>query len=290
MIKDYLRLMRPANMVTSVADVLAGIAVTHSFSSNFEWLRIAALCASTACLYGGGVVYNDVFDADLDMIERPERPIPSGAVTVAEAKRLGFVLLLVGIMLAGFMGTLPGLIAVAIALFALLYDKWGKHNSFIGPLNMGICRGLNLLLGISIIPTFLNEWYFLAAAPVVYIFAITLISRGEVHGGGKRNLYIATILYTAVIAFILHFALVNDRLYVVLVFLAAFVYMAFKPLLAAIEKPTGANIGKSVKAGVLALILLDAAWTATFDSIFVAVIVALLLVASFGLAEVFAVT
>lgn len=282
--------MRPANMVTSVADVLAGIAVTHSFSINFEWPRIAALCASTALLYGGGVVYNDVFDADIDMIERPERPIPSGAVTIAEAKRLGFVLLLVGIMLAGFVGTLSGLIAVAIALFALLYDKWGKHNAFIGPLNMGICRGLNLLLGISITPVFLNEWYFLAAAPVVYIFAITLISRGEVHGGGKTNLYIAIILYTAVIAFVLHFALVNDRLYYALAFLAGFVYMAFKPLLTAIEKPTGPNVGKSVKAGVLALILLDAAWTVTFDSVFAAILVAILLVVSFGLADIFAVT
>jgi 4-hydroxybenzoate polyprenyltransferase len=45
-------------------------------------------------------VYNDVFDAELDAIERPERAIPSKKVTLTEASILGSILLLIGVVSA----------------------------------------------------------------------------------------------------------------------------------------------------------------------------------------------
>ena len=79
--------MRPANIVTSVADILAGIAIASAPGSLVEriWPAALLLCLSTACLYGGGIVFNDVFDAELDKVERPERAIPSGLVSRREA-------------------------------------------------------------------------------------------------------------------------------------------------------------------------------------------------------------
>ncbi|OYZ46911.1 MAG: polyprenyltransferase, partial [Sphingobacteriales bacterium 24-40-4] len=75
--------MRPANIATSVADVLAGIAISGYFlGAGQEFLPVILLCLSTIGLYGGGIVFNDVFDAELDKIERPERAIPSGAVSI----------------------------------------------------------------------------------------------------------------------------------------------------------------------------------------------------------------
>src|SRR4051794_10139688 len=74
--RAYLALLRPANVVTALADVLAGAAVAgEPWSASLPWLL-----ASTACLYAGGVVLNDVADRTIDAAERPERPIPSGAV------------------------------------------------------------------------------------------------------------------------------------------------------------------------------------------------------------------
>ena len=75
--RGYLELVRPANVATALADVLAGYAVAGLGNPGLGWLLL-----STACLYAGGVVLNDVFDRDLDRIERPERPIPSGRVSV----------------------------------------------------------------------------------------------------------------------------------------------------------------------------------------------------------------
>jgi 4-hydroxybenzoate polyprenyltransferase len=66
--------MRPANIITSIADVLAGIAISGFLSqSDFSKHNISLLillCISTIGLYGGGVVFNDVFDSDLDKVER----------------------------------------------------------------------------------------------------------------------------------------------------------------------------------------------------------------------------
>jgi 4-hydroxybenzoate polyprenyltransferase len=248
------------------------------------------LCLSTVGLYGGGVVFNDVFDAELDRVERPERPIPSGEVTVLEAAVLGGLLLVLGIISASLCGFVSGLIAFMIAAFALLYDKAAKHHPVLGPINMGLCRGLNLLLGISIITSALNDLYWLAIIPVIYISSITVISRGEVHGGSRTTLYTASGLYLIVISFILYFSFSQNQLSLTLIFLLPFIWMIFKPLFKAIREPVGKNIGRAVKAGVISLILMNSAWAAAFGSIYIALFIAALLPISLWLSKLFAVT
>lgn len=285
---------RPANVVTSVADVLAGTAIAGAFSidsTNDPVQRILALCLSTACLYSGGIVFNDVFDADLDTVERPERAIPSGLISVRQATVFGSALLLAGILAAGLAGITSALLAAAISFFALLYNKIAKHHAFFGPLAMGICRGLNLLLGVSIVTEAQPQWYFLAIVPVLYIFSITLISRGEVHGdSSKKNLYIGGLLYTIVAGLILFFSYRNEKAYLSAVILLPFLWMIFTPLIKAIQNPVGKNIGAAVKAGVISLILMDAAWAATFSTLYTALVIACLLPLSLWLAKIFAVT
>lgn len=286
-------MMRPANVVTSVADVLAGAAIAGAFSevAYKGYLQsVLMLCFSTACLYGGGIVFNDVFDADLDRVERPERAIPSGRVSLRQAAIFGSILLLAGIISAGMVSLVSALLATAISFFALLYNKIGKHHPFFGPLNMGFCRGLNLLLGVSIITSALPQWYFLAIVPIIYIFSITMISRGEVHGGNKRNLYIAALLYVIVAGLIFWFSYLNKNMLLSGIIMIPFLRMIFKPLFKAIQDPIGKNIGKAVKAGVISLILMDAAWAATFSTIYAALIIACLLPLSIWLAKIFAVT
>src|SRR5699024_7457278 len=86
-LRAYGELMRPANIVTAFADILAGFAAVGGAIAVSGWSLSADpaglgwLLLSTFGLYGGGVVLNDVFDADLDATERPERAIPSGRVS-----------------------------------------------------------------------------------------------------------------------------------------------------------------------------------------------------------------
>ena len=290
----FLQLMRPANIVTSVADVLAGIAVSGflvEVTLSFDFIYpVILLCIATIGLYGGGVVFNDVFDAALDKVERPERPIPKGVVTVGEAAALGIILLLTGIITATMVSETSGLLALSIAIAALIYNKWSKHYSIAGPLNMGLCRGLNLLLGISIVTYALKQWWFIAFVPVIYIAAITMISRGEVHGGSKRILYFAALLYALVIAGILLLSFNKGLTVWTIIFLLPFAWMIFSKLIKAIQNPIPQNIGKAVKAGVIALILMNAAWAAAFGALYLALVIILLLPLSLWLSKLFAVT
>lgn len=291
-LKTYLRLMRPANVITSVADVLAGITIAGYVTQPFPpaIAPVLLLCFSTACLYAGGIVFNDVFDVETDKIERPERAIPSGQITVARAALLGSVLLLAGVILAAVYSPLSGAIAFAIAFAALLYNKFGKHHPWLGPLNMGVCRGLNLLLGISIVSSAIQQWAFVAIVPIIYIYSITMISRGEVSGGGRKPLYAAMVLYLVVILSIAVLSYGRQQFIVTIILLLLFGFMIFKPLLRAVDKPIGPNIGRAVKAGVIALIIMDAAWAAAFNAIYVAATICLLLPFSIWLSKYFAVT
>ncbi len=294
----YLRLMRPANVITAVSDILAGIAIAGYFTNvgiySFSLTPVLLLVVSTIGLYGGGVVFNDVFDAELDKVERPERPIPSGLIPKKAAAWFAFLLLLMGVVAAALVHksilSISTGLAIAIAIASVVYDKWGKHHSFLGPINMGLCRGLNLLLGMSILPQGLEQYWFLGFVPIVYIAAITMISRGEVHGGRKNTLYGAVFLYVVVLLALLKLSYNKGNLLLALLFIIAFAVMIFRPLLKAIKNPIGPRIGKAVKWGVLALILMNAAWAAAFGAFYVSLVIILLLPLSLLLAKLFAVT
>jgi 4-hydroxybenzoate polyprenyltransferase len=288
-LKAYLQLTRPANLVTALADILAGAAIARfTYYSPYQapgWLLLATLG-----LYGGGVVLNDVFDARLDAVERPERPIPSGRVPLQSAATMGVLLLAAGILFAAFYSTLSASIALLVAIGAVVYDKWAKHSALFGPLTMGLCRGGNLLLGMSAVPQAIHDWGLLALVPVAYISAITLISQDEVHGGKRRSLYIAASLYVLVHGVQLAVAFWNGHLLYAAPLVALHAWLVGRPLWEAWKNPVGPMIGKAVKAGVLSLIIMNGAWCMAFGNWHLALIVVLLLPISIRLARIFAVT
>ncbi len=291
----YLQLMRPANIVTAWADILVGFAASGAIaflnqtltgSATLAWLLLA-----TTGLYGGGVVFNDVFDAELDAQERPERPIPSDRASRQGAIALGSLLLAVGIVAALQVSWLSGAIAATIAFAALLYDAFGKHHSILGPVNMGICRGGNLLLGVSAVPAMLGERWFLALIPITYIAAVTAISQGEVHGGKASTGITALLFVGAVIVSILALGLLPDyQVLAALPFILLFAGRVLPAFVKAAREPTPDLIRVAVKAGVLSLIVLDATVAAGFATLPYGLLVLSLLPISMILAQIFAVT
>lgn len=289
----YLQLLRPANIVTAWADILlgfaAGVATVGVEEANITalgWLILA-----TTGLYGGGVVLNDVCDAELDAVERPERPIPSGRATLKGAIALGIMLLVIAVLAAAMVSGASAIIAAAIAVGAFVYDKWGKHQTFLGPLNMGACRGGNLLLGVSAIPTVLSDRWFLALIPIVYIAAITAISQGEVRGGNKTTGIVAIAFIFTVICSILGLGVLPEyTVLVTLPFLILFVGLVLPPFVKAAINPQAELIQLAVKAGVLSLIVLDATIAAGFTNWYYGLLLLALLPLSRLLARLFAVT
>lgn len=259
-----LQLLRPANSVTAMADVLAGLAIAFSASPDIASVETALLVLSGACLYAGGVALNDACDARIDRMERPERPIPSGRISKLSAFALAFSFLSVGILLAFLHGWLSGVVASATVFFIICYDSFAKKNPILGPLAMGLCRAGSLLLGVSASSQALADWWFLGAVPLAYVGAITLVSRGEADG---KNPYgkMAIALVLAVILLMCGIAWYFGRFPAVpfLVLFAACVLPAFWR---ALKNANPDSIRAAVKAGVLSLIMLDAAMAAIFSN------------------------
>jgi 4-hydroxybenzoate polyprenyltransferase len=271
---------------------MSGIAIAgFSFSlAQIDIWKAVFLSISTIGLYGGGIVFNDIFDLELDRVERPERVIPSGKISKNNAIIFGISLLTIGVIAAWFNSPLSAGIALLVAICALVYDKYGKHHRFLGPINMGLCRGGNLILGMSIIENAIGDWWMISILPICYIAAITMISRGEVHGGSKNTLYFAALLYILVSITQLYISFKLGNILFASAFVALHLYLIFKPLLAAIANPIGPNIGKAVKAGVLSLIVMNAAWVSVSGNLVFALAVLCLLPISICLAKLFAVT
>lgn len=292
-LRGFLTLTRPANLVTAVADILAGIAVARLFGGavlNYNNAAIIYLCIATVGLYGGGVVFNDIFDLKIDAVERPERPLPSGTVNLNGALILGILLLLTGIFFAFLCNPISGAISLAISVCALTYDKWGKHNPIIGPINMGMCRSLNLLLGISIIPSAISTAWYISIIPIIYIGAITLISTEEVRGGKKIKLYAAASLYgVALISLLFFIGKWGSNLWAYLL-LTTFGVIIFAPLIKAIITPQASKIRIAVKVGILSLIALNCLWALMAGQWQLALIIIMLLPVSLMLSKIFAVT
>lgn len=291
-----LRLCRPANLPTAAADILAGVAISCFFSgiASIDFFlvdtgTIVLLVFASVFLYAGGVVLNDVFDAKLDGVERPERPIPKGVVSIKEAAALGAILMLLGCALAVLVSDISGYIAIILAATIYMYDAVAKSHSFFGPMVMGLCRGLNLLLGISILGELPIIW--IAIIPVLYIFAITLISRGEVHGDNKKHIIMAAVMYAVVLILIATgVAIHSTNLPIAAPFLLLFAILIYKPLVKAYSDNSPEYIKKAVMAGVLSLVVMDACWVVGFSNWYIGLGVLLLLPVSLMLSKLFAVT
>jgi 4-hydroxybenzoate polyprenyltransferase len=221
-LRAYLELFRAPALFTALADVMLGFffAYRPTLFAQFglfwkpPWTLLAVLIGASALLYTAGMVLNDFFDAAVDARERPGRPIPSGRVARSTAGWLGGLMLLAGVAL-GWMASFhaesyrPGLIATGLAAVVLLYDSFLKKTP-LGPLGMGACRMLNVLLGMSagslafapVEEPFSAVHYVLAGGVGLYIVGVTLFARQEASRSSPAMLAAAIVVMAAGIALI----------------------------------------------------------------------------------------
>jgi UbiA prenyltransferase family len=191
-LRSYVQLMRLPNVFTALADVLMGYLFTHD-PDDAKSLVVGAvsLLVASALLYTAGMVLNDVFDVEVDRVERPERPLPSGQIPVAWARFLGFEMLFFGAVAGASISVWshdlrPAAVSIGLAVLIVLYDGVLKRTP-LGPLAMGGCRFLNVLLGMSAAPQpWLPVNYIVAAGIGIYIVGVTWFARGEAEPKSRR--------------------------------------------------------------------------------------------------------
>ncbi|HLT84270.1 MAG TPA: UbiA family prenyltransferase [Phototrophicaceae bacterium] len=171
--RDLAELVRLPAALSVPGDALAGAVA----AGGAGW-RTAVLAGSSTCLYWAGMALNDYADRELDAVERPERPIPSGRVSPTTALGVAGGLTAASLGLAAVAGRRAFAVAVPLAGAVWAYDLVAKSTP-LGPVVMASTRTLDVLLGGSAAP---RRALPAAAALGAHTCAVTSLSRGEVHG------------------------------------------------------------------------------------------------------------
>jgi 4-hydroxybenzoate polyprenyltransferase len=256
-LRTYAQLVRLPNLPTALADVCLGALATGALPRR--WPHFLLLLLASGCLYCGGMVWNDFFDVEQDKRERPFRPIPSGRVTRRQAGWFGAGLLAAGVVWAALAGAV--LLGLALVAAILLYDGWLKRTPA-GPVAMGACRFLNVLLAVSVSGSL--AWPLgphLALVVGLYIVGVTWFARTEARASSQAALKGAAAVMLG--AFVLAVALpthlppgAGSPLFPYL--LVGLGFLIGLPVCRAVASPTPVLVQAAVKRCLIGLVLLDA--------------------------------
>lgn len=180
----WLQLFRAPNLLTVPGDPIAGLLLAAAAGRLPMPLDLRMLWCSLASLmlYGGGLLTNDLLDLAEDRLARSSRPLPAGEASPKVVAIVAAVLMLAGVASAVGAGFRTAAVAAVLAGAVLLYNSIAKRVPVVGPLNMGACRALSLLLGASAVGTpamFSGPALLCAAGLGLYIAAVTQLARYE---------------------------------------------------------------------------------------------------------------
>lgn len=178
---DWAELLRVSALFTVPGDALAGAAAARCGPNRGTAL---AVCSSL-CLYEAGMALNDWADRDIDAVERPGRPLPSGRIAPGAALTAATGLTVAGLLCAAAAGRPALTTATALAGTVWAYDL-GLKNTPAGPPAMAAARALDLLLGATAsAPAALRSALPPAALLGAHTLAVTAVSRREAVGGSS---------------------------------------------------------------------------------------------------------
>ena len=170
-LKESLEILRPINCLMGSLTIIIGLLNTRQ-GIPIERLIINLIFGIFTYFFlaGSGMVINDIYDIEIDKINRPERPIPREAISLRQAKILYFIYICIGLIFSVINSTIYGLgilnilVALLFGGIGWIYAKWGKKSGFIGNLIVSISFSIGMVYGAilnsSIIPSYIYFFFF----------------------------------------------------------------------------------------------------------------------------------
>ena len=157
----YLALIRPPNTIMIGLAVVIGEAIGVG---KLPGLREAVFGFLTASLMmAGTMVANDVYDVEIDRVNSPGRPLPSGRVNTREAIVLAVVLSVAAIGFSALLGLWTFLTALLALALMIYYNTRGKKTGLIG----------NAVVSFNVaLPFFFGGLAVSKISPLLFIFSV----------------------------------------------------------------------------------------------------------------------
>jgi geranylgeranylglycerol-phosphate geranylgeranyltransferase len=183
-LKAFITITRPGNTFVGALTAIIGILTSHRFANPYfdpihlltTDLGLSLILASLTylCIAAAGNVVNDIYDIEIDKVNRPSRPLPSGEMSIKQAKAWTVILVLFGLLFSFF--TIPlsdvGIWTLAIAalfcLIGLVYAAKGKVMGLLGNFAVSVSFAFGLFYGALIT--------FPLIPPVTFVYFVTAAS------------------------------------------------------------------------------------------------------------------
>jgi geranylgeranylglycerol-phosphate geranylgeranyltransferase len=188
MMQSAWRLIRGPNALVGASTVAVGALMVRVDLTGIEWIIVGLHAFCVATFMGAWNAFNDIFDAESDAINHPERPIPSGALTEYQAKaiaRFCFLLSIVALLTAmvvtarwtdGLEAWLPSIGIWFLAFLLMFHYEMVvpqsfslKHKGLAGNLSVSLLVGIVIVFGAGAVGGVLTPlvWFVAAVAAMV---------------------------------------------------------------------------------------------------------------------------
>ncbi len=205
--KAFLSIIRPQNCIIGGITVLAGIGIAAKV--NLGFVDAAQLLMQFIFGYityffvaAGGNVVNDIYDIEIDKINRPHRALPSGRMTIRQAWIYVFVLGILGVFFAWLNGVIGAIVVVIFLIVGYAYASKVKELGLAGNFMVAFSFAFGVIYGSIIygesvgnivIP--IPSWLFFVTAFMILQARETIKGAEDVEGDALRNVRTIARIY-----------------------------------------------------------------------------------------------
>ncbi len=303
-LQDWAQLVRLPNIFTLLSNSLAAAVVATG-----QFLPLTALLptlVASVCAYWAGMILNDVVDIEEDRRDRPHRPLAAGLISPVIAGHIATGMLLVAPILiltvttfhkceALWMGA-AFLAAALLSIAVRMYNSVLKSTP-LGPILMGGCRALNILMvgctlfAVSGGEIFPRPLIYFSLGIGLYILGVTIYAHREEKQSSSVGLVVGLLFELAgliVIGYLPYTANATDgavgphwtldpvRGYPLLIALIGLTVL--NRGFAGVLHPVSRKVQLAVKHAILTLVLIDASVVVMWAGAWYGAAVALLLI------------
>jgi geranylgeranylglycerol-phosphate geranylgeranyltransferase len=140
----YITIPRPINLLLAFLSIFIGGFICGSLDQP---IKLILACFSGVFIMAGANTINDYFDIEIDRINKPKRPLPTGLLTPMEAYVYSLSLFLIGIILGAFIHRMAFCIAFLSSALLYIYSWKLKNSILLGNITVAFFTGLALVYG-----------------------------------------------------------------------------------------------------------------------------------------------
>ncbi len=137
------KLSRPMSSLSGGLAVLLGGYV----AGTGEWIKIILACITTLFVAASANAWNDYLDIDIDRINQPNRPLPSGLVSLRNARTFSFVIALLSLFTAYLINQTAFTIAVISIILLYIYSWRLKSTVLMGNMTVALISAMSAIFG-----------------------------------------------------------------------------------------------------------------------------------------------